>query len=134
MRMSYRGKLIIVCMALFAVFGFLLSWVQLQREKDHAKELYRFQFAILSDLTAGFMQHYPVDSVEKFVSQAEALDLIIPEVKICILNPTGEYRIGDSAHGVMSDYFEEPEVQNALISGIGSGIRVPFGSDQPHFY
>lgn len=134
MRVNYKGKLILACAALFLIFSLALAWVQLQREKDHAKELYRFQFAILSDLTAGFMQHYPVDSVEKFVSQAEALDMIIPEVKICILNPTGEYRIGDSLRGVMSDYSEEPEVQNALIAGTGSGIRIPFGSDQPHFY
>lgn len=133
-KVSYRGKLIIACVVLFLVFAFLLSWVQLQREKDHAKELYRFQFAIISDLTAGYMRHYPVDSVEKFVAQAENLALLVPEVKIRILNPTGEYRIGDSSHGVMSDYFEEPEVQNALISGVGSGIRVPFGAKDPHFY
>ena len=54
MRVSYRSKLILACVFLFLFFGFLLSWVQLQREKDHSKELYRFQFAILSDLTAGF--------------------------------------------------------------------------------
>lgn len=126
--------MIIACVALFLVFGFLLSWVQLQREKDHAKELYRFQFALLSDLAAAYMEHYPVDSAEKFVAHAKSLDHVLSDVKICILNPTGEYRIGDPQRGVMSDYSEEPEVQNALITGTGSGIRVPFGSETPHFY
>ncbi len=133
-RITYKGKLIIACVALFLVFGFLLSWVQLQREKDHAKELYRFQFALLSDLAAAYMEHYPVDSAEKFVAHAKSLDHVLSDVKICILNPTGEYRIGDPQRGVMSDYSEEPEVQNALITGTGSGIRVPFGSETPHFY
>lgn len=126
--------MIIACVALFLVFGFLLSWVQLQREKDHAKELYRFQFALLSDLAAAYMEHYPVDSAEKFVAHAKSLGHVLSDVKICILNPTGEYRIGDPQRGVMSDYSEEPEVQNALITGTGSGIRVPFGSETPHFY
>ncbi len=133
-RITYKGKLIIACVALFLVFGFLLSGVQLQREKDHAKELYRFQFALLSDLAAAYMEHYPVDSAEKFVAHAKSLDHVLSDVKICILNPTGEYRIGDPQRGVMSDYSEEPEVQNALITGTGSGIRVPFGSETPHFY
>lgn len=132
---NYKKRLIFFSLLLFVIFSLLFSWSLIQREKEHTKEIYRTQFELVSDLVAVYVDHYPVDSVQHFVDRAEKLDNLISAVKIRVLNPTGEYLIGaKEKHSSLWDYSEEPEVQNALIQGIGSGIRKPYGSDEEHFY
>lgn len=134
-KLDYKKKLGLLFVGIFAVFTVLLALVQQQREKEHAKEIYRTQFELISDLVAVYVDHYPVDSVRLFVARAEKLDNLISAVKIRVLNPTGEYLIGaKEKHGALWDYSDEPEVQNAVIQGVGSGIRKPFGSREEHFF
>lgn len=133
--LDYKRKLLLFFVLLFIVFSALFTWAQVQREKEHTKEIYRTQFELVSDLVAVYVDHYPVDSVHYFVERAEKLDNLISAVKIRVLNSTGEYLIGaKEKHAALWDYSDEPEVQNALIQGIGSGIRKPFGSEEEHFY
>lgn len=133
--MNYKKRLGIVYVLMFLVFSFLFSYVQLQREREHTKQVYRLQFDLVSDLVAAYMEQASVDSIQAFVARAERIDHLISAVKIRVLHPSGEYRLGSSnRHGVLDDYSEEPEVENARIVGTGSGIRKPFGSDEYHFY
>lgn len=132
---GYAKRLGIAYVLLFFLFVLLFSYVQLQREKEHAKEIYRNQVELVADLVAAYVDDYPADSVQAFVARAEKVDHLVGQVKIRVLDLWGERCYGSTGpHGVLDDYSEEPEVQNARIAGSGSGIRKPFGSDEYHFY
>lgn len=137
--MSYKSKLLINFIALFAVFTALLVVFQYNRERQYKRELLESRLQSYADVVAGEME-MPIDSMHSpsrdslaFVTLAH----ILPnDLRLTVINSRGDVKYESTLHpiGTMDNHLSRPEVKSSMLHTYGSDIRVSETDKQEYFY
>lgn len=122
--MTYKSKLLVNFMALFAVFTLLLVMFQYNREKQYKRELLETRLRSYANVVAGAvnMAHAVNDS-----TSFDALDRMLPsDLRLTVIGHRGNVIYESRSHGIleMGNHLDRPEVAMAEESREGEGVNV----------
>ena len=122
--MTYKSKLLVNFMALFAVFTLLLVMFQYNREKQYKRELLETRLRSYANVVAGAvnMAHAVNDS-----TSFDALDRMLPsDLRLTVIGHRGNVIYESRSHGIleMGNHLDRPEVAMAEESREGEGVNI----------
>lgn len=122
--MTYKSKLLVNFMALFAVFTLLLVMFQYNREKQYKRELLETRLRSYANVVAGAvnMAHAVNDS-----TSFDALDRMLPsDLRLTVIGHWGNVIYESRSHGIleMGNHLDRPEVAMAEESREGEGVNI----------
>ncbi len=122
--MTYKSKLLVNFMALFAVFTLLLVMFQYNREKQYKRELLETRLRSYANVVAGAvnMAHAVNDS-----TSFDALDRMLPsDLRLTVIDHRGNVIYESRSHGIleMGNHLDRPEVAMAEESREGEGVNI----------
>lgn len=122
--MTYKSKLLVNFMALFAVFTLLLVMFQYNREKQYKRELLETRLRSYANVVAGAvnMAHAVNDS-----TSFDALDRMLPsDLRLTVIGHRGNVIYESRSHGIleMGNHLDRPEVAMAEESRDGEGVNI----------
>lgn len=122
--MTYKSKLLVNFMALFAVFTLLLLMFQYNREKQYKRELLETRLRSYANVVAGAvnMAHAVNDS-----TSFDALDRMLPsDLRLTVIGHRGNVIYESRSHGIleMGNHLDRPEVAMAEESREGEGVNI----------
>lgn len=122
--MTYKSKLLVNFMALFAVFTLLLVMFQYNREKQYKRELLETRLRSYANVVAGAvnMAHAVNDS-----TSFDALDRMLPsDLRLTVIGHQGNVIYESRSHGIleMGNHLDRPEVAMAEESRDGEGVNI----------
>ena len=122
--MTYKSKLLVNFMALFAVFTLLLVMFQYNREKQYKRELLETRLRSYANVVAGAvnMAHEVNDS-----TSFDALDRMLPsDLRLTVIGHRGNVIYESRSHGIleMGNHLDRPEVAMAEESREGEGVNI----------
>lgn len=122
--MTYKSKLLVNFMALFAVFTLLLVMFQYNREKQYKRELLETRLRSYANVVAGAvnMAHAVNDS-----TSFDALDCMLPsDLRLTVIGHRGNVIYESRSHGIleMGNHLDRPEVAMAEESREGEGVNI----------
>lgn len=122
--MTYKSKLLVNFMALFAVFTLLLVMFQYNREKQYKRELLETRLRSYANVVAGAvnMAHTVNDS-----TSFDALDRMLPsDLRLTVIGHRGNVIYESRSHGIleMGNHLDRPEVAMAEESREGEGVNI----------
>lgn len=122
--MTYKSKLLVNFMALFAVFTLLLVMFQYNREKQYKRELLETRLRSYANVVAGAvnMAHAVNDS-----TSFDALDRMLPsDLRLTVIGHRGNVIYESRSHGIleMGYHLDRPEVAMAEESREGEGVNI----------
>ncbi len=122
--MTYKSKLLVNFMVLFAVFTLLLVMFQYNREKQYKRELLETRLRSYANVVAGAvnMAHAVNDS-----TSFDALDRMLPsDLRLTVIGHRGNVIYESRSHGIleMGNHLDRPEVAMAEESREGEGVNI----------
>ena len=122
--MTYKSKLLVNFMALFAVFTLLLVMFQYNREKQYKRELLETRLRSYANVVAGAvnMAHAANDS-----TSFDALDRMLPsDLRLTVIGHRGNVIYESRGHGIheMGNHLDRPEVMMAEESRESEGVNI----------
>ena len=122
--MTYKSKLLVNFMALFAMFTLLLVMFQYNREKQYKRELLETRLRSYANVVAGAvnMAHAANDS-----TSFDALDRMLPsDLRLTVIGHRGNVIYESRSHGIleMGNHLNRPEVVMAEESREGEGVNI----------
>lgn len=122
--MTYKSKLLVNFMALFAVFTLLLVMFQYNREKQYKRELLETRLRSYANVVAGAvnMAHAANDS-----TSFDALDRMLPsDLRLTVIGQRGNVIYESRGHGIheMGNHLDRPEVMMAEESRESEGVNI----------
>lgn len=136
--MSYKTKLLIKFVALFAVFTALLVVFQYNRERQYKRELIESRLQSYADVVAGEME-MPVSGVQEAsdsLTFSTLIKVFPSDLRLTIIDLRGNVRYETFGERVdrMSNHLSRPEVKEAKLHTFGSDIRTSETDRHEYFY
>lgn len=132
--MTYRSKLLINFIALFAGFTMLLVVFQYNRERIYKRDLLEARLESYADVVAAEVEtsKQAGDSLH-FLNLA---DLLPEELRLTVISRRGVVLYESSSHSIadMDNHHDRPEVETALQHHMGSDIRMSETDKHEYFY
>ena len=132
--MTYKSKLLINFMALFAVFTALLVMFQYNRERQYKRELIETQLRSYADVAASEIE--ATHTFGSTLSKQPISDIFPQDLRLTVIDRRGRVKMETGHHQAlqMDNHLQRPEVQLALNHGEGSDIRRSATENREYFY
>lgn len=135
---SYKTKLFINFIALFAVFTSLLVLFQYNRERQYKRDLLESRLQSYADVVAGEMEMPATGlrSEKDSATFAMLRKILPPELRLTVIDFQGRVRYESHAGevGKMANHLSRPEIQKAKMYSYGSDIRTSETDRHDYFY
>lgn len=134
LRLTYRTKLLLNFLALFAIFTALLVMFQHKREKQYKRDLLEQRLESYADVVAKEVEN---DVVKNDTLKFQNLTNMLPsDLRLTVINNRGQVMFESLLHSIeeMDNHLNRPEVQMALHNDKGSDIRHSTTENRNYFY
>ena len=114
LRLTYRTKLLLNFLALFAIFTALLVMFQHNREKQYKRDLLEQRLESYADVVAKEVEN---DVVKNDTLKFQNLANVLPsDLRLTVINNRGQVMFESLLHSIkeMDNHLHRPEVQMAL--------------------
>lgn len=134
---TFRNRIFINFFVVFSIFTLAVLGYQYDREKSYRTGQLENILDNISEVTNRYIEHKNVFETGDFKS-LDTLNILLPiqNTRLTVIDMTGKvvYDSFVSDVNTMENHLMRPEVQKALYSGNGSGIRLSATTDQKFYY
>lgn len=136
-KLTFRKRLIINFLVVFAIFTLAVLLYQYDREKAYRTGQLENTLDNISEVTNRYIEHEHIFETGDFRS-VDSLKSYLPDsnIRITVINMEGKvlYDSFVKDYDNLENHLGRPEVQKALYSGTGSNIRTSASTGQKFYY
>lgn len=125
MRLSYKKKLFLYFLLVFAIFTAIIVAVQQNREKLYKKENLQTSLNAYTGIIANYIKSHRLLTDGHIDSVRNILPLLPPGLRVSIIDRQGKVLFDNDIkqNGEIANHLSRPEISKALINGTGANIR-----------
>lgn len=136
MRLSYKKKLFLYFLFVFAIFTAIIVAVQQNREKTYKTENFRMGLNTYAEVISNYMKQHRLSAHQNLDSLSGVLSLLPDNLRITIVANDGKVSFDNDIDSkqAIENHLDRPEISNALFKNSGSNIRKSATTGIEYYY
>lgn len=136
MHLSYKKKIFLYFLVVFAVFTVIIAVVQQNRERMYKEETFKANLDAYTEVIAHYIDEHHLIEDAGIDSLKNILPLFPAQLRISIMSRTGEVLFDNNIDSAdtLENHLARPEIMKALMGADGSNIRKSATTGMDYYY